>query len=121
MLLVWAAALRARLAELESGGIHAIVADWRRHSVGLGTMVSVTSPSGTFGGLAVAMLCVEAFAQRHLLQFVAGLLGAAAVALVAFLAIEAVIGHWRLAVASLLILAAVALLLANIRGFFVKR
>jgi hypothetical protein len=74
-----------------------------------------------FGGLAVAMLCVEAFAQRHLLQFVAGLLGAAAVALVAFLAIEAVIGHWRLAVASLLILAAVALLLANIRGFFVKR
>jgi BirA family biotin operon repressor/biotin-[acetyl-CoA-carboxylase] ligase len=53
MLLVWAAALRARLAELESGGIHAIVADWRRHAVGLGTMVSVTSPSGTFGGLAV--------------------------------------------------------------------
>jgi hypothetical protein len=74
-----------------------------------------------FAGLAVAMLCVEAFAQRHLWQFVAGLIGAAVVALAAFLVAEAVIGNWRLAVAVVLILAAVALLLTNIRSFFVRR
>ena len=74
-----------------------------------------------FVGLAVAMLCIEAFAQRHLWQFVAGLIGAAVVALAAFLVAEAVIGNWRLAVAVVLILAAVALLLTNIRSFFVRR
>jgi hypothetical protein len=74
-----------------------------------------------FAGLAVAMLCIEAFAQRHLWQFVAGLVAAAAVALAAFLVAEAVIGNWRLAVAVVLIIAAVALLLVNIRSFFVRR
>jgi len=74
-----------------------------------------------FGGLAVAMLCIEAFAQRHLWQFVAGLIAAAAVALAAFLVAEAVIGNWRIAVAVVLIFAAVVLLLANIRSFFVRR
>jgi BirA family biotin operon repressor/biotin-[acetyl-CoA-carboxylase] ligase len=53
LLLAWGAALSARLAELESGGMPAIVADWRRHAVGLGTTVTVTSPLGTFGGLVV--------------------------------------------------------------------
>ena len=74
-----------------------------------------------FGGLAVAMLCIEAFAQRHLWQFVAGLIAAAAVALAAFLVAEAVIGNWRIAVAVVLIFAAVVLLLGNIRSFFVRR
>jgi anti-sigma-K factor RskA len=40
---------------------------------------------------------------------------------VVFLAVWAAAGHWRSAVAALLILAAVALLLANIRDFFIKR
>jgi hypothetical protein len=74
-----------------------------------------------FGGLVVAMLCIEAFARGHLWRFVAGLVGAAAIGLAAFLTLEAVIGNWRLAVAVLLILAAVALLFANIRDFFAKR
>ena len=74
-----------------------------------------------FGGLAAAMLCIEAFAQRHLWQFVAGLIVAAAVALAAFLITEAVIGNWRIAVAVVLILAAIVLLLANVRNFFVRR
>jgi hypothetical protein len=74
-----------------------------------------------FGGLAVVMLCLEAFARGHLWQFVAGLLAAAVVAAAAWLAVWAAIGHWRSAIAALLILGAVALLLANIRDFFVKR
>jgi hypothetical protein len=39
----------------------------------------------------------------------------------ALLIAEAVIGNWRLTVAVALIVAAVALLLANIRDFFIKR
>ncbi len=74
-----------------------------------------------FGGLALAMLCIEAFARRHLWQFVAGLVAAAVVAFAALLAALAVIGNWRIAVAVVLIAAAVALLLGNIRGFFVRR
>ena len=74
-----------------------------------------------FGGLALAMLCIEAFARRHLWQFIAGLLIAAAAAVAAWLIALAVIGNWRLAVAVVLIVAAVALLIGNIRGFFVRR
>ena len=47
-----------------------------------------------FGGLALIMLCVEAFARGHLGQFVAGLLGVAVVGVAAWLATEAVIGNW---------------------------
>jgi hypothetical protein len=74
-----------------------------------------------FGGLALIMLCVEAFARGHLGQFVGGLLGVAVVGAAVWLATEAVIGNWRLAAAAALILAAVALLLANIRDFFIRR
>jgi len=74
-----------------------------------------------FGGLALAMLSIEAFARRHLWQFVAGLVGVAAVVFAAVLATLAVIGNWRIAIAVVLIAAAVALLLGNIRGFFVRR
>ena len=73
------------------------------------------------GGLAVVMLCAEAFARGHLVQFVAGLLAVAVVAAAAFLATWAALGHWRSAIAVLLILAAAALLLAGIRDFFTKR
>jgi hypothetical protein len=74
-----------------------------------------------FGGLAVVMLCAEAFARGYLAQFAAGLLAAAVVAAVAWLIVYAAVGNWRPAVATLLILGALALLLANIRDFFVKR
>lgn len=74
-----------------------------------------------FGSLAAVMLCVEAFARGHVWQFVAGLLGAAVVAFAVWLATEAVIGNWQLALAALLFLAALALLFANIRDFFVRR
>ncbi len=73
------------------------------------------------GGLAVIMLCAEAFARGHLGRFVAELLAAAVVAVAVWLAVWAALGHWRTAVAALLIVAAVVLLLANIRDFFVKR
>jgi hypothetical protein len=73
------------------------------------------------GGLAVIMLCAEAFARGHLGRFVAELLAAAVVAAAVWLAAWAALGHWRTAAAALLILAATMLLLANIRDFFVKR
>jgi hypothetical protein len=73
------------------------------------------------GGLAVLMLCAEAFARGHLVQFVAGLLAVAVVAAAAWLATWAALGHWRSAIAVLLILAAAALALAGIRDFFTKR
>ena len=73
------------------------------------------------GGLAVVMLCAEAFARGHLVQFVAGLLAVAVVAAAAGLAIWAALGHWRSAIAVLLIVAAAALLFASIRDFFTKR
>jgi hypothetical protein len=82
---------------------------------------------GNFGallpavGLAMIMLCAEAFARGHLLQFVAGLLAAAVVAVVTWLAVWAALGHWRSAAAVLLILAAAALVLFRIRDFFTKR
>jgi hypothetical protein len=73
------------------------------------------------GGLTVVMLCLEAFAHGHLGQFLLGLLAAAAVAAAVWLATLATLGHWRAALAILLILAAAALLLASIRDFFTKR
>jgi hypothetical protein len=73
------------------------------------------------GGLAVVMLCAEAFARGHLVQFVAGLLAVTVVAAAAFLATWAALGHWRSAMAVVLILAAAALSFAGIRDFFTKR
>jgi hypothetical protein len=73
------------------------------------------------GAVTLVMLSAEAFARRHLAQFLGGLLAVAAVAAAVWLAFWAAAGHWRSAVAALLILAAVALLLANIRDFFIKR
>jgi hypothetical protein len=72
-------------------------------------------------GLALVMLCAEAFARGHLAQFVAGLLAAAVMVAAVWTVTQAAAGNWRLAVAVLLVLAAVVLLLANIRDFFVKR
>ena len=74
-----------------------------------------------FGAVTLVMLSAEAFAQRHLARFLAGLVAVAAVAAAVWLAFWAAAGHWRSAVAALLILAAVVLLLANIRDFFIKR
>jgi hypothetical protein len=74
-----------------------------------------------FGGLAALMLCVEAFARGHLSQFVAGLIVLVVAVAAAWLAATTAVGHWRWAVASLLIAAAFVLLGANIRDFFVKR
>ncbi len=74
-----------------------------------------------FGGLAALMLCVEAFARGHLGRFVAGLFALLVAAAAVWLVASAAVGHWRWAVAALLILAALALLGANIRDFFVKR
>jgi hypothetical protein len=72
-------------------------------------------------GLTVVMLCAEAFAQGHLGQFVVGLLVVAVIAAAAWLVTWATLGHWRSAIAILLILAAAGLLLASIRDFFTKR
>ena len=73
------------------------------------------------GGLAVIMLCAEAYARGHLMRFVAGLLAVAVLAAATWLAVWAALGHWRSAVAALLILAAAAVLLASSRDFFTKR
>jgi hypothetical protein len=72
-------------------------------------------------GLSVFMLCAEAFARRHLLQFVLGLAAAAVVIAVVWEAVVAAVTNWRPVVAGLLIFAAIVLLLANIRDFFAKR
>lgn len=72
-------------------------------------------------GLAVVILCTEAFARGHLLQFIAGLLAVAVAGTAIWVITLAAIGHWRLAAAVLFVLAALALLLANIRDFFSKR
>jgi hypothetical protein len=73
------------------------------------------------GAVTLVMLSAEAFARRYLAQFLAGLIALAAVAAAVWLAFWAAAGHWRSAIAALLILAAVVLLLANIRDFFIKR
>ena len=75
----------------------------------------VTSATGRCGSL-----CAEAFARGHLVQFVTGLLTVAVVAAAVFLAAWAALGHWRSALAVLLILGAAALF-AGIRDFFTKR
>jgi hypothetical protein len=75
----------------------------------------------TLAGLALVMLGVEAFARGHLARFVAGILAASVGVAAVWLATQAALGNWRVAVAALLVLAAVVLLLANIRDFFVKR
>ena len=72
-------------------------------------------------GLAVVMLCAEAFARGHLVRFVAGLLAVTVVAAAAWLGTWAALGHWRSAIAVLLALAAAALSFASIRDFFTKR
>ena len=74
-----------------------------------------------FAAVTLVMLSAEAFTRRRLARFLAGLVALAAVAAVTWLAFWAAAGHWRSAIAALLILAAVALLLANIRDFFIKR
>ena len=73
------------------------------------------------GAVTLVMLSAEAFARRYLAQFLAGLIAVAAVAAGVWLAFWAAAGHWRSAIAAVLILAAVVLLLANIRDFFIKR
>jgi hypothetical protein len=72
-------------------------------------------------GLVAIMLCAEAFARGQLARFVAGLLALAVLAVAAWLAALAALGHWRAALAVLLFLAAGAVLLASIRDFFTKR
>jgi hypothetical protein len=72
-------------------------------------------------GLAVIILCTEAFARGHLLQFIAGLLAMAVAGAAIWLITLAAIGHWRVAAAVLFGLAALALLLVNVRDFFSKR
>jgi len=73
------------------------------------------------GGLAVVMLCAEAFARGQLVRFVAGLIVLAVAAAAVWLATLAALGHWRWAIAIVLIVAAAALLLASIRDLFTKR
>jgi len=73
------------------------------------------------GGLAVVMLCAEAFARGQLVRFVAGLIALAVAAAAVWLATLAALGHWRSAIAIVLSLAAAALLLASIRDLFAKR
>ena len=75
----------------------------------------------TFGGLALVMLCVEAFARGYLRQFVTTLLAAAIAGVLVWLIITEAVNNWRPAVAALLILAALILLGTNVRDFFVKR
>jgi BirA family transcriptional regulator, biotin operon repressor / biotin---[acetyl-CoA-carboxylase] ligase len=53
LLPAWGNALQARIAELEVGGVPAVVAGWRQHSVGVGSPVTVVSASGTLEGVAV--------------------------------------------------------------------
>jgi BirA family transcriptional regulator, biotin operon repressor / biotin---[acetyl-CoA-carboxylase] ligase len=53
LLLAWGDTLRSRIAELEVGGVPAVVAGWRQHSIGLGSPVTVESASDTLEGIAV--------------------------------------------------------------------
>ena len=75
----------------------------------------------TLAVLALAMLVVEAFARGHLVQFALAVIAAAAVGAVAWAVAQAAIGSWREVVAALLALAALVLLVANVRDFFAKR
>ena len=73
------------------------------------------------GALAVLMVSVEAFARRQLGRFVVGLVALVVAVSVAWSAATTAAGHWRWAVAALLVVAAVALLGANLRDFFGRR
>ncbi len=75
----------------------------------------------TLAVLALAMLVVEAFARGHLVHFTLAIIAAAAVGAVAWAVAQAAIGSWREVVAALLALAALVLLVANVRDFFAKR
>ena len=75
----------------------------------------------TLAFLALAMLVVEAFARGHLVQFALVVITAAAAGAVAWAVAQAAIGSWREVLAALLALAALVLLVANIRDFFAKR
>ena len=75
LLVTWWAALGARIATLEQGGIGAILGDWRGCAVGLGEPVSVHGPAGIVNGVAVDVgddgaLIVEASGRLH--RFLAG-------------------------------------------------
>jgi hypothetical protein len=72
-------------------------------------------------GLALVMLCAEAFARGHLLQFAAGLIAAAAAVAAAWFVIQAALDNWRPVLAALLMLSALVMLSVNIRDFFIKR
>ena len=74
-----------------------------------------------FAGLTLATLCVEAFARGLLLRFALGIAAAAAAGAVAWAVALAAVGNWRVVAAALLALAALVLLVANIRDFFAKR
>jgi BirA family biotin operon repressor/biotin-[acetyl-CoA-carboxylase] ligase len=52
MLGAWLAALRQRIATLETSGVAGLHDDWRRHAVGLGETVHVTSSTGELRGVA---------------------------------------------------------------------
>ena len=54
----------------------------------------------TFGGLALVMLCVEAFARGYLRQFVTTLLAAAIAGVLVWLIITEAVSNWRPAVAA---------------------
>lgn len=71
----WGEALGARIAELEIGGIRAVLDDWRRFAVGLGEPVTVFGPAGIIDGVAVDVsddgaLLVERSGELH--RFLAG-------------------------------------------------
>ncbi len=53
LLIAWLDALSDRMAALESGGLAAILDDWRRCAVGLRGPVTVHGPGGSFEGIAV--------------------------------------------------------------------
>jgi hypothetical protein len=73
------------------------------------------------GALAVLMVSVEAFARRQLARFAVGLVALVVAVSVAWSAATAAAGHWRWTIAALLVVAAVALLGANVRDFFGRR
>jgi BirA family biotin operon repressor/biotin-[acetyl-CoA-carboxylase] ligase len=75
LLVSWGRALGARIDTLERGGIGALLGDWRRCAVGLGSPVTVHASGGTIEGIAVDVghdgaLLVESSGRLH--RFLAG-------------------------------------------------
>jgi BirA family biotin operon repressor/biotin-[acetyl-CoA-carboxylase] ligase len=75
LLAAWAQALGVRITNLESGGIGALLDDWRRCAVGLGGPVTVHAVGGTTDGVAIDVgddgaLLVESSGRTH--RFLAG-------------------------------------------------